>query len=632
MSKLHVLLAAVALFALAGPEAASGQTSCSDHRISAKAIATTGDIQAFVQCAAEYVLEHGTQEARRAFNEDERWHYGPVYLFVDGIAESGEDSMTFVFPPDPSREGHLWGTSIDSFGTDYFYELHRILSVVDSGWVYYAFTNPATGLDEPKSSYVIEIDWDGNRAAIGSGLYANDIPGTCNANEVSAAHLSAGPTSRKLQEFVRCAAQMVESEGYFAKHQLEGNPRWSDGSTSVFVMDMVGNQVISSSRFRVNGNALHEWGGGGNSPAAFDGRDVLSIGDAFGEAFVYYRSFNPYSGQHQPRVSMLKRVMAHGVPVLVGAGYYVPEDPSQARPSCSDNFITARAVRTRRDIQALVHCAAEYIEVHGTEEAYRSFHEDSRWDHREHYVFVRLLEQGDERSRLLVYPPDQAREGIPGAALHEVSESLVGDYLRELHRITEVVDSGWIYYYFINRAFGVVEPKSSYAIEIDWDGQRAVVAAGLYEQDLPGTCRSELVNAASLDADPSESSLKEFVRCAASPAESQGFFARSIYRNDSRWRSGSIHVIGINPTTKVVEFGGRYPQQPFAESVGDAFGGREVTKVVETFGEAYLYYLRPDRASRMMVPSIAFLKRVVAQGMPLLVGTAYLVPAESDSP
>ena len=45
------------------------------------------------------------------------------------------------------------------------------MSIVDSGWLYYAFLNPATGNDEPKASYVKRIDWDGNPAVIGAGIY-----------------------------------------------------------------------------------------------------------------------------------------------------------------------------------------------------------------------------------------------------------------------------------------------------------------------------------------------------------------------------------------------------------------------------------------------------------------------------
>lgn len=633
MWRLHGTLVAGALCVASSVALAStGTPSCDDHRISAKAVATTGDIQAFVRCAAEYVLEHGTEEARRAFNEDERWHYGTVYVFVDGVAESGDDSMTFVFPPDPSREGRPWGASIDSFGTDYFFELHRILSVVDSGWIYYAFTNPATGRDEPKSSYVMEVDWDGVRAAIGAGLYANDRPGTCNADEVNAANVSAEPTGGKLQELVRCAALMVESDGYFAKDQLERDPRWSDGSTHVFVMDMMGNQVMSSSKVRVNGIALHEWGGGGSRPAAFGGRDVLSVGDSFGESFIYYRKLNPLTGQRHPKVGMLKRVVAHGVPVLVGSGYYVSTDPAQTRPSCSDNLITAAAVRTRRDIEALVNCAADYIADQGTEEAYRSFHDDPRWDHPQHYVFVRMLEQAGESSRLVAYPPDRSREGIPGTSLHDVADSLTVDYMRELHRITDTVDSGWIHYYFINRTTGTVEPKSSYLVEIEWNGKRAVVAAGIFERDLPGTCRREQVNAASLEANPGESRLRELVHCASAQVESLGFFAGPVFQSDSRWHSGSIQITGVNATTRETEFGPSQFGQSFPEFTAEAFGGRDVIAVVETFGEAYWYYATTDRASGTEVRETAFVERVLAQGVPLLVGSSYRPLGDPESP
>ena len=52
--------------------------TCADHSIVASAVRTTGDVEAFVQCAYEYVHEEGFDEARRAFNEDERWGSGPI--------------------------------------------------------------------------------------------------------------------------------------------------------------------------------------------------------------------------------------------------------------------------------------------------------------------------------------------------------------------------------------------------------------------------------------------------------------------------------------------------------------------------------------------------------------------------
>ena len=41
--------------------------TCAEHSISASAVRTRQDAQAFVQCAYEYVQEEGFSEARRAF-------------------------------------------------------------------------------------------------------------------------------------------------------------------------------------------------------------------------------------------------------------------------------------------------------------------------------------------------------------------------------------------------------------------------------------------------------------------------------------------------------------------------------------------------------------------------------------
>ena len=179
------------------------------------------DVEAFVQCAYEFVQEVGFEEARRAFNEDERWKSGPTYVFVDEVTPMKLDmSRAFVFPPDPSLEGQPWGPLIDAFG-DYYEELYRVMSAVDEGWIYYAFRNPATGREEPKASYVKSIDWDGNPAAIGAGIYRRDHSRHVQRVKRSTPRgLDADPSKEKLQEFVRCAAMELESQGYFAVRSL----------------------------------------------------------------------------------------------------------------------------------------------------------------------------------------------------------------------------------------------------------------------------------------------------------------------------------------------------------------------------------------------------------------------------
>ena len=317
-------LLVIPILAVAGQGFAPAQTSvCADHSISAEAVRTYEDVEAFVKCAYEFVQEVGFEEARRAFHEDERWRKGPNYIFVSEDTPVSEEARSLVFPPDPSREGRTITRLLDdAFGNNYYRDRHRILSLVGEGWIHYAFTNPATGMEEPKASYVKSIDWDGTPAAIGSGIYRRDLPGTCRREEVNAAVLGMDPSNERLQEFVRCAAMELESMGYFASIGLSSDPRWRRDSIYVFGVDGNGNTLFSGDPYRRGGWTL---GGQDTELTSLADRDDLSVAHAFGETFLYYMSRNPATGMEQRKVVFVKRVVAYGLPILIGSGYYLDE-------------------------------------------------------------------------------------------------------------------------------------------------------------------------------------------------------------------------------------------------------------------------------------------------------------------
>ena len=292
--------------------------SCADKSIVASAVRTQEDVQAFVQCAYEFVQEVGFAQARQAFHEDVRWKSGPTYIFVSEDTPVTDQTQSLVFPPDPSREGSTFGQLlIDAFGNNYYRERRRILSRFGEGWIYYSFTNPATGQDDPKASYVKSIDWDGTPAAIGSGIYRRDLPGTCRSEEVNATQLDEHPSSQRLQEFVRCAAMELETAGYFGLVSLSTDPRWRSHSIYLFGVDMYGNTLFTGNPYN--------WGMG-ISPSELTTiavRDDVAVAEAFGETFLYYTSVNPSNGMPQRKASFVKRVVTFGVPILIGAGYYL---------------------------------------------------------------------------------------------------------------------------------------------------------------------------------------------------------------------------------------------------------------------------------------------------------------------
>ncbi len=309
-------LSALGVFLL--PALSPAQSPCAEKSVAASAIRTREDVRAFVQCAREYALEHGTAEARRAFHE-EPWRSGRFYLFVGGLAPRAEDSFNFVIGRDPALEDQFSGPIVDIYGNDYFKESYRIATRFGEGWIYYSFVNPATGREAIKASYIMEIDWDGAPAIIGAGIYSRDLPGTCGPAEVNAAALEAEPGEERLQELVRCAAHRFEEAGYFAAFELQNNPRWRSGSIYVFALNSRGMQYFSSNPVTIDGAAVEEWSG-----SLFMERDFASPAAAFGESTLYYDALNPASGRAQRKVAFVKRVMVGGEALLVGSGYYLP--------------------------------------------------------------------------------------------------------------------------------------------------------------------------------------------------------------------------------------------------------------------------------------------------------------------
>ena len=603
---------------VSGPGSGVVTTSrgCGSESIAASAVKTREDIEAFVECAEEYFYELGPDEARRAFNEDERWHHGSTYVFVDELSPSGATSTSYVYPPDPSREGTTWDGPLEGFGTDPFAETYRILNLLGSGWTYGNFEHPDTGAMRPKATYVVEVDWKGERAMLGAGIYESGLPSTCDSSSVNAAALETDPSPEALQAFVRCAGMLVESEGYFAKNALETDPQWAAGASYVFAMDMMGNQVITGNGVRVNGNAPHEWGGASTPTDQFGGRDIVGVGDTFGETFIYYRAFNPASGMVQPKVGMLKRVVSRGLPLLVGSGYYLSPDHMAEQTSCADHSVSAGAISNQGQIQAFVQCAVEYVQQYGPAEARRAFNEDERWKLGQIYVFADAIAQSGEDSLTYVFPPDPSREGsVWGTSV----DSFGSDFYFEVHRLLSLVDSGWTYYAFTNPATSLVQPKISYVKEIDWGGTRAALGAGLYAPDLPGTCEAQAVNAAVLRENPDEEKLRQFVRCAAQTVEATGYFAGPVLASDPRWNHDSIGTVLIDATTGQVKFGGQ--DSGLSMGIPAAFGGQDIVAAAKSFGEIYAYSDSLNPVTGDVEPKIWFFKLVMTSQGPVLVAS-----------
>ena len=293
---------------------------------------------------------------------------------------------------------------------------------------------------------------------------------------------------------------------------------------------------------------------------------------------------------------------------------------------CADRSISAGAIRTREDIKAFVICAQEYLEQVGADSAYDAFHNDPRWRSGPIYVFATELVPDGTQARSLLHPGDPARETADPAMLGDRSDEFGSDIIAEAYRIITTQGGGWWYYGFADYETGVVSPKASYIVPVDWNGIPAFLGAGIYQRDLPGTCRSDEVNASVLAADPSEERLQEFVRCAAMELESMGYFASVGLVNGPRWRSGSIYLFGLD-TYGYTFFSGSAADSSIGSELSSvyigSFGGRDVLRVADAFGETFLYYSNHNPATNQRQRKVTFVKRVASFGVPVLIGAGY---------
>ena len=117
----------------------------------------------------------------------------------------------------------------------------------------------------------------------------------------------------------------LESQGYFAVRSLTTDPRWGNGSIYLFGVDAYGISLFNGDPFsRLYGvSELDPY-----INTSLEGQDLVSVGDAFGESFLYYSAVNPSIRRLARKVTFVKRVVVYGLPILVGSGYYHPDEGS----------------------------------------------------------------------------------------------------------------------------------------------------------------------------------------------------------------------------------------------------------------------------------------------------------------
>ncbi|MCY3944831.1 MAG: cache domain-containing protein [Anaerolineaceae bacterium] len=288
--------------------------TCSPEVVRASLVYNERDAEQFVACAVHHLQQKGLQ-ALHDFSSDPRWISGPTYLYLGDL----ETLEQIANPGQPHLVGTNSGDLIDVDGVHIGLEFQRILTIHDDGYVYYTFPNPATGEDSHKASYVRRVLLDGRAYALGTGLY------------VPSAACRALPPARdidnrdELQQYVRCARDLVDERGDLAWDLFLNHPQWIGGPVYIFVNDEQCRQLVYPLDYeRQQGDAsrcdLRD------AEGTLLNQDLLDMSRSeAGEGWVRYLWLNPASDEVEAKHSFVVGGMLDGEHVYIGAGLYESE-------------------------------------------------------------------------------------------------------------------------------------------------------------------------------------------------------------------------------------------------------------------------------------------------------------------
>ena len=111
------------------------------------------------ESAAAFLATEGTMISFEAFDNKDEWKDRDLYVFVLDL-----NSVNVAHGVDPDLIGQDLFDLADVNG---FLFVHAFLAIKATSWVDYVWADPITGLEEPKSSYIIRV----GEYVVGVGAY-----------------------------------------------------------------------------------------------------------------------------------------------------------------------------------------------------------------------------------------------------------------------------------------------------------------------------------------------------------------------------------------------------------------------------------------------------------------------------
>ena len=253
---------------------------------------TLAEAQAMSESAAAFLETEGTVIAFDAFDNAEEWKDRDLYVFV-----LDPDGVNVAHGVDPDLIGQDLFELTDVNG---FLFVQAFLAIENTGWVDYVWADPITGLEEPKSSYIIRV----GDYVVGVGAYLPVV-----------ADSEGRGTPAEAQAMAEAAAAYLQAEGAdTAFAAFTDSPSWKDRDLYVFVNDGAGVVLAHGGNPSLVGQNL--WDQTDVNGFYF----VRAIAMIETTGWVDYVWPNPLNGLEEPKSSFIVRIDDY----FVGVGAYQP--------------------------------------------------------------------------------------------------------------------------------------------------------------------------------------------------------------------------------------------------------------------------------------------------------------------
>ena len=282
---------------------------------------------------------------------------------------------------------------------------------------------------------------------------------------------------------------------------------------------------------------------------------------------------------------------------------------------CAGDNIQAALVETVQEVEHLVRCAAHHIDLHGAA-ALPDFATDPRWLSGAIYVNVSDL----ETLELLA-------SGARSEHVGQLEGNLVdpdGHYvLQDIQRIVKGWGSGWAYYKFRNPDSDQVEPKTSYVMEVNLEGRRAIVSAGVYAWQDDDDCGPEFVSAETVET---VHDVELLVRCADHVLRRLGRAALDEFITQPWWFAPPVYLFLLDAETEVQTLN---PGQPelVGRDVSDMtdVDGYRVTdaarRLINDYDGGFLYLRIRNPVTDRIERKAVFVMESVLEGRRVIIGS-----------